>query len=173
MLISIYIYLIMLSCFLLKFKHPLAMGLMLFVQTCLICVSIGATNSNMWFSYILFIIFLGSLLVLFIYICSLASNEMFKLSKKMILMIFFTILMIFLILKNLDFSIMFFLTSSSDSSTMLFNIFPKESAYSITTYLYSMSIMMFTILMIFYLLLTLLIVAKITYNFFGPLRLSN
>nr|YP_010175364.1 NADH dehydrogenase subunit 6 [Cincticostella fusca]QSL98504.1 NADH dehydrogenase subunit 6 [Cincticostella fusca] len=60
--------------------HPLAMGLILLVQTCLVALLTGSLSPTFWFSYILFLVFLGGMLVLFIYMTSLASNEMFSLS---------------------------------------------------------------------------------------------
>merc|ERR1739838_23170 len=61
-----------------RLVHPLAIGLALLFQTILICCTTGLSNLSFWFSYILFLIFLGGILVLFIYVTSLASNEMFK-----------------------------------------------------------------------------------------------
>nr|DAA06218.1 TPA_exp: truncated NADH dehydrogenase subunit 6 [Drosophila persimilis] len=60
--------------------HPLAMGLTLLIQTIFICLISGLMTKSFWYSYILFLIFLGGMLVLFIYVTSLASNEMFNLS---------------------------------------------------------------------------------------------
>merc|ERR1712198_806681 len=66
-----------LSLFFTRLSHPLAIGLALLSQTILICLITGLSSSSFWFSYILFLIFLGGILVLFIYVTSLASNEMF------------------------------------------------------------------------------------------------
>nr|YP_009172214.1 NADH dehydrogenase subunit 6 [Kamimuria chungnanshana]ALF36423.1 NADH dehydrogenase subunit 6 [Kamimuria chungnanshana] len=63
-----------------RMNHPLAMGLMLLLQTLLVTLITGFMTQSFWFSYILFLVFLGGLLVLFIYVTSLASNEMFTLS---------------------------------------------------------------------------------------------
>merc|ERR1712221_33590 len=67
-----------LSLFFTRLSHPLAIGLALLSQTILICLITGLSSSSFWFSYILFLIFLGGMLVLFIYVTSLASNEIFK-----------------------------------------------------------------------------------------------
>jgi NADH-ubiquinone oxidoreductase chain 6 len=53
------------------------MGLVLIVHTIRIGVVTGIMARNFWFSYILFLVFLGGVLVLFIYITRLASNEKF------------------------------------------------------------------------------------------------
>jgi len=57
----------------------------------MICLIRGTIYRRFWFSYILFIIIIGGILVLFIYITRLASNEIFSPSNK-ILMIMLPIL---------------------------------------------------------------------------------
>jgi len=74
-------------------KHPLAMGLILLIQTIFICLLRGLLIKSFWFSYILFLIFIGGILVLFIYVTSLASNEIFSFSiKKFYLKLLYPIL---------------------------------------------------------------------------------
>nr|YP_006665730.1 NADH dehydrogenase subunit 6 [Challia fletcheri]AEP83058.1 NADH dehydrogenase subunit 6 [Challia fletcheri] len=68
---------IMLGVFFVVGNHPLWMGLILLVQTFLVSLFSGFLLSFFWFSYILFLLFLGGMLVLFMYVCGLASNEMF------------------------------------------------------------------------------------------------
>lgn len=63
--------------------HPLAIGLALLMQTLFIALSTGLVAPSFWFSYILFLVFLGGMLVLFIYVASLASNEIFRFSTKL------------------------------------------------------------------------------------------
>jgi NADH-ubiquinone oxidoreductase chain 6 len=58
-------------------NHPISLGLVLIAHTLLISVVTGVVGGHFWFSYILFLVFLGGVLVLFIYITSLASNEKF------------------------------------------------------------------------------------------------
>ena len=50
------------------------MGLTLLIQTILVSIISGLITKTFWFSYILFLVFLGGILVLFIYVTSLASN---------------------------------------------------------------------------------------------------
>nr|QQV69640.1 NADH dehydrogenase subunit 6 [Artemia franciscana] len=64
-----------LSMLMLLLNHPLAFALSLFLQTLLICISIKALS--LWASLILFLIFLGGILVMFIYVSSLSANEKF------------------------------------------------------------------------------------------------
>jgi hypothetical protein len=68
-----------------QIKHPLAIGLMLLIQTTIVCIIRGTKYKRFWFSYILFIIIIGGMLVLFIYITRLASNEVFSPSNKILI----------------------------------------------------------------------------------------
>nr|UOU85107.1 NADH dehydrogenase subunit 6 [Nigrobaetis niger] len=72
------IMLLLLSLVFMVLTHPISMGLMLILQTLLIGLITGLTNNYFWFSYILFLVFLGGVLVLFVYMTSLASNEKFE-----------------------------------------------------------------------------------------------
>nr|YP_010352242.1 NADH dehydrogenase subunit 6 [Reticulitermes dabieshanensis]UOL50336.1 NADH dehydrogenase subunit 6 [Reticulitermes dabieshanensis] len=68
-----------------QMKHPLAMGMMLLLQTMMTCMISGTMYKSFWFSYILFMIMIGGMLVLFMYMTSLASNEMFYPTSKMMM----------------------------------------------------------------------------------------
>nr|YP_009112544.1 NADH dehydrogenase subunit 6 [Paranephrops planifrons]CEK40194.1 NADH dehydrogenase subunit 6 [Paranephrops planifrons] len=150
--------------------HPLSMGLILLIQTTLICIASGLFNSSFWFSYILFLIFLGGMLIIFIYIASLASNEAFKIN------FFFSLFilppsLISLLLIMLDPFILpsnFFLFSPQ----MFFN---NKINFSLTasSTIYSSSSLLLTSFMIMYLLFTLIVVVKIINISCGPLRPSN
>nr|UBN08739.1 NADH dehydrogenase subunit 6 [Geoscapheus woodwardi] len=148
-----------------QMNHPLAMGLVLLIQTVIISMITGLTAQSFWFSYILFLIFIGGMLVLFIYITSLASNEMFTLSTKlMCLLMIFTPTMTLLLKSNFSIlmnqeSMMFFTTNNLTSLPLL--------------KLYNYPTGMLNIIMAIYLLITLIVVVKITSIFSGPLRQMN
>nr|YP_002922057.1 NADH dehydrogenase subunit 6 [Penaeus californiensis]ACB30100.1 NADH dehydrogenase subunit 6 [Penaeus californiensis] len=149
--------------------HPLAMGIMLLFQTIMICVTAGLSMNSFWFSYILFLIFLGAMLVLFIYVASLASNESFSFSGSLLLTSSFITFMGFMmiivdpLLLNTPMSIQ---QSSLTNSHLTSTQFLLNSIYNYTT-------MNLTLFIVLYLLLTLIVVVKITNTFFGPLRLSS
>nr|YP_007317334.1 NADH dehydrogenase subunit 6 [Procambarus fallax]AGA56111.1 NADH dehydrogenase subunit 6 [Procambarus fallax] len=151
--------------------HPLSMGLTLFIQTLIICITSGFSNNSFWFSYILFLIFLGGMLVLFIYVASLASNEMFEIS--------FNTLLSLASIMSVIYIISFFtdpLLISSKFSTMSSSImFPYKfsNAPLMTSTIYNSSSMMFTLFIIMYLLLTLFAVVKIINVHSSPLRVNN
>nr|QUS53951.1 NADH dehydrogenase subunit 6 [Solenocera melantho] len=151
-----------------RLLHPLAMGLSLLTQTIMICVTAGLSSKSFWFSYILFIIFLGAMLVLFIYVASLASNEAFSFSGTLSLFIISTIA-ISLILLFMDPLMMNFSSNISQSSSQA-NVY--TSAPGLLSIIYNNTTMNLTLFVVLYLLLTLIVVVKITNTFFGPLRLS-
>ena len=158
----------------LTIKHPLSIGLALITQTLFLSLFTGIYTSIFWFSYSLFLIFIGGILILFIYITSLASNETFifslnfKLSKFFFLLI--TIIIIFVYLT--DFKSLFITNKTLNSET--FNlIFIKtliEQNNLILNKIYNFPINIITIILVNYLFLTLIATVKITNIFKGPLR---
>nr|YP_010895285.1 NADH dehydrogenase subunit 6 [Themira nigricornis]WJW73876.1 NADH dehydrogenase subunit 6 [Themira nigricornis] len=156
-----------------QMNHPLAMGLMLLIQTLLICLMTGLIAKSFWFSYILFLIFLGGMLVLFIYVTSLASNEMFTLSIKLFissLMFMFLTIIIMWIINNLYISNLF--TNNEMETINSMNSYISENSLFLYK-LYNYPVNLMTILLMNYLLITLIAVVKITKLFYGPLRPMN
>nr|YP_009509562.1 NADH dehydrogenase subunit 6 [Tubuca polita]AUN44979.1 NADH dehydrogenase subunit 6 [Tubuca polita] len=150
-----------------QLSHPLAMGLILLIQTLLISISLGLSSFSFWFSYILFLIFLGGMLVLFIYVASLASNEAFVPST-LYLVIFMLTTFFSMMLLFID-PIM-----TSSSSSLPWSSFSTSTLNpSIIMWIYNTPSMNFTIFIICYLLLMLIIVVKIVNLFKGPLRLMQ
>merc|ERR1712121_349705 len=124
----------------------------------------------MGFSYILFLIFLGGILVLFIYITSLASNEIFNTSISIITFIFIRMFIILLLTIITDNSILTQLNYFK--IPIVFKELPHISDISLVSMIYNSTNLNLTIFIVFYLFLTLIVVVKITNIFFGPLRLS-
>nr|WGO58143.1 NADH dehydrogenase subunit 6 [Symploce tubercularis] len=149
-----------------QMNHPLAMGLILLMQTALIALISGMLSQSFWFSYVLFLIFLGGMLILFIYVTSLASNEMFSLSMKMTLSTIF-ILLISLIIFSYSKSSML---QNQEMISFTSNMNPLINSL---VKLYNQPTGIITILLASYLFLTLIAVVKITSIFKGPLRQMN
>nr|YP_010947368.1 NADH dehydrogenase subunit 6 [Endromis versicolora]WGO62390.1 NADH dehydrogenase subunit 6 [Endromis versicolora] len=155
-------------------NHPLSMGLMILIQTLLTCILTGMLINTYWFSYILFLTFLGGLLVLFIYVSSIASNELFLMSfnMKMFIMIS-TILIImsqFFMFNNLNWMN---LNNNSEMNNFmnLMMFFNNENKINLNK-LYNNQMSMLMLMLMIYLFITLVAVVKITNIFFGPLRSS-
>nr|WHN78755.1 NADH dehydrogenase subunit 6 [Hyalurgus flavipes] len=150
-------------------KHPLAMGLTLLIQTTLISLSSGLMTKSFWFSYILFMVFLGGMMVLFIYVTSLASNEMFSFSIKLLMssmsFFLFMLMLLYFLKKNLTFEY----KNMEMQSIYNLNSYIKENSLSLNK-LYNYPNNLLTILLMNYLLITLIAVVKITKMFKGPLR---
>lgn len=146
-------------------NHPLAIGLILLIQTLTISLFTGIFRSSYWFSYILFLVFMGGILVLFIYVTSLASNEIFSISRKGF------------IIATIVLSIS--LSSAIIIDSFTFNILHESLNFNnnretcvrinlIKLYTYPSSLL--TLVLVVYLLLTLIVVVKITNVQEGPLR---
>nr|UAM92225.1 NADH dehydrogenase subunit 6 [Branchinecta gaini] len=74
------------------FNHPLSFTLALFFQT--ICVCGMISSSSTWIPPILFLIFLGGILVMFMYVASMSANESFQFEwKNMIISLILLILL--------------------------------------------------------------------------------
>nr|AWV83325.1 NADH dehydrogenase subunit 6 [Meimuna oshimensis] len=152
--------LILLSINFMFMKHPLSMGSILLMQTIfssLVC----SINLNCYFmSYILFLVFIGGMLILFMYMSSIASNEKFFFSMKLMLI---NMLMLILLIK-INFNWL-----NMQNMEMLINLYNSYCNFLMNK-LYILPSGSITLLMIIYLLFTLIIVSNIIsiYNF--PLR---
>nr|QWB85739.1 NADH dehydrogenase subunit 6 [Trichoferus campestris] len=144
-------------------NHPLTLGLILLTETLMISLLTGMLNYNFWFSYILFLIMVGGMLILFIYMTSVASNEKFKFSLKISSLISI-LLMFMLILLFIDQFTLQFNMLNSDLIQSKFN-----ETNSINKYVnFPNNLIM--VMAIIYLLITLIMVVKITNMKNGPLR---
>lgn len=162
-------FIILFSLIFTRLNHPLSTGLVLLVQTVLISVGSGLFRKRYWFSYILFLIFLGGMLVLFIYVASLAANEQFKVKRSIGLI---------LLLGGGIRGALFFLDpvvltnkiniSISRFVSDYFDI--REGAFRVRA-IYNTPRMCFTLFIIRYLLLALFVVVNLIRRSSGPLRL--
>nr|YP_010999518.1 NADH dehydrogenase subunit 6 [Ochthebius subinteger]WPM98443.1 NADH dehydrogenase subunit 6 [Ochthebius subinteger] len=142
--------------------HPLSMGLTLLMQTITVALITGFLNTNFWFSYILFLIMIGGMLVLFIYMTSVASNEKFKFNKILIITLILMVNFSLILILNMDMfmsliQMINFEINSSSNNLKLSKFYNKPS-----------NMIMF--MMIIYLFITLIAVVKITDFKSGPLR---
>nr|YP_004222536.1 NADH dehydrogenase subunit 6 [Micromelo undatus]ABK92254.1 NADH dehydrogenase subunit 6 [Micromelo undatus] len=68
---------LLLSLFLPLYKNPVSMA-GLVVMLSFFLISIMACLSSQWYSYVLFLVYVGGLLVMFIYVCLVSSNYPFQ-----------------------------------------------------------------------------------------------
>nr|YP_010282314.1 NADH dehydrogenase subunit 6 [Xanthabraxas hemionata]UHM24977.1 NADH dehydrogenase subunit 6 [Xanthabraxas hemionata] len=165
---------ILISIIMIFMNHPLSIGLMILLQTMLMCMLSGMMIKTYWFSYILFITFLGGLLVMFIYVSSVASNELYNTSLNMKLIIMFIILMIMInqiyLYLNENLNWMNFNNNMMDNDN--FNkmfFFNNENKINLNK-LYNNHTFMLMMMLMIYLFITLVSIVKITNIFYGPLR---
>nr|YP_009995464.1 NADH dehydrogenase subunit 6 [Ochthebius salinarius]QNP09919.1 NADH dehydrogenase subunit 6 [Ochthebius salinarius] len=141
--------------------HPLSMGMILLLQTITISLMTGFLNFNYWFSYILFLIMIGGMLVLFIYMTSVASNEKFKTNNKLIIFVLGMMFLMFL---------MMFLDKFIIMNNNINNFIMFKNNYLMLSKFYNNPSNSIMFLMIIYLFITLIAIVKITNFNMGPLR---
>nr|ASU46004.1 NADH dehydrogenase subunit 6 [Schistocerca nitens] len=152
-----------------KLSHPMSMMLFIILQTFLVGLMTGTMMESYWLSYILFLTFLGGMLVLFIYITSIASNEMFQ--PKSITMIIIMTMWMFITLTLIILDMTMFMDFFKNTETMNINnlINYQEMTMSLEK-LYNSPTFIITMMMMIYLFLALLAVVKITNINQGPIR---
>uniref|UniRef100_A0AAU7YTN3 NADH-ubiquinone oxidoreductase chain 6 n=1 Tax=Sinophasma brevipenne TaxID=3127808 RepID=A0AAU7YTN3_9NEOP len=141
-------------------KHPLSMGMMIIMQTTLISMMTGMVYKSYWFSYVLFLMYIGGMMVLFIYMTSLMPNMMFSMSKKMTLSLMLSMFIVLMILQKKYTIFNKDMMMTTTKSMMLMKMYNKPVNISI-------------IMMASYLLFTMIVVFKITESNKGPLRMQN
>nr|YP_009112340.1 NADH dehydrogenase subunit 6 [Angaracris rhodopa]AIY61462.1 NADH dehydrogenase subunit 6 [Angaracris rhodopa] len=150
-------------------NHPMLLMIMIIIQTLLIGMMMGSMMKSFWLSYILFLTFIGGMMVLFIYITSISSNEMFNI--KSMSMIFITIMMLIamIVIYSTE-KIMFTeMIKSSETMNMKYTMNFQEMTMSLTK-LYNNPTLIITIMMMIYLFIALLAVVKINNINQGPIR---
>nr|YP_010172176.1 NADH dehydrogenase subunit 6 [Sinopoppia nigroflagella]QSF20074.2 NADH dehydrogenase subunit 6 [Sinopoppia nigroflagella] len=151
-------------------KTPLSMGLILLTQTILISLFSGMLTINFWYSYTLFIIMLGGMLILFIYTSSLSPNQKFNFNKKFFLVNTLFMSLIILIVYKLKFNISM---NNEIINSMNLEIEQNFLMKMSLNKLYNNPTKQIMILLINYLLVTLFIIVKIVNINMGPLRKNN
>nr|YP_009412987.1 NADH dehydrogenase subunit 6 [Vaejovis smithi]APW29079.1 NADH dehydrogenase subunit 6 [Vaejovis smithi] len=126
--------------------HPLIMGIFLMFTTSLIAFCSYFVFGFSWYSYIMILVFLGGMLILFIYVASLASNEFVKMKSFYWMM-----------------GLILFIIPIGDW------IFIKSS-YSVTKIYENFPMSLITLFLASYLLITFIGVVKLVSMEEGPLR---
>nr|QWX95349.1 NADH-ubiquinone oxidoreductase chain 6 [Lucullia flavovittata] len=142
-------------------KHPISMGITIIAQTIIVAMMSGMMMGSFWYSYMVMITMLSGMLVLFMYMASVASNEKLYPSIKLA---FLSLIMIILM-------ITLQLTDDSFNNEMT-NFLPKNEIEILSlNSLFNSKTNMITIMMVFYLLFTMITVSSIVNISEGPLRM--
>lgn len=143
-------------------NHPLRIGVLLILQTIIVALSTGIIAGYFLISYIITIIILRGALVLFIYIASVASNELFHTPIKLIIIfLLLNLILPFLINKyeNIENEITNLIRNINIETLITIKIYSRPSAY-------------ITIIIIIYLLFTIIVVSNNVNVNEGPLRIK-
>nr|QWX95330.1 NADH-ubiquinone oxidoreductase chain 6 [Salapia nigra] len=141
-------------------NHPISMGISIITQTIIVATISGIMLESFWYSYIIVITMLSGMLVLFIYMASVSSNEKFNPSIKLTI---FSLIMTILGMTwqssnfNLD-------------NDLMMNV-PKMSEVVSLNNLFNCKTKNITLLMVLYLLFTMITVSSIVNISEGPLRM--
>nr|YP_010736946.1 NADH dehydrogenase subunit 6 [Chinaocerus tubulatus]WEP24833.1 NADH dehydrogenase subunit 6 [Chinaocerus tubulatus] len=142
-------------------KTPMSMGMMLMTQTMLMTMLMNKTMTTSWLSMITFLMMIGGLLILFIYMSSLASNEKFKINLKMMIIMLMIMWMSEDLMQNMQINEMQALHNIEYTEQLSLNK------------LYNKKSMTITLITVLYLLLTMITVTKLVKHYEGPLRSKN
>nr|AWV83858.1 NADH dehydrogenase subunit 6 [Tettigades chilensis] len=160
----IFMFMIFFTLMIMLTKHPLSMGFVLLMETILASMTCSLNMKTYLISYILFLIFIGGMLILFMYMSSVASNEKFYMLNMLSTMIMMIISILIVIKLNLN---------------LEYNLY-DDNIGSLKSYsnlamnkLYSLPSGMLTLMMVIYLLFTLVVVSNIIGMKSSPLRSYN
>nr|YP_010373847.1 NADH dehydrogenase subunit 6 [Cletomorpha raja]UPI55387.1 NADH dehydrogenase subunit 6 [Cletomorpha raja] len=144
-------------------NHPISMGIVVILQTVITAMIIGMLMESFWFSYIIMITMLSGMLVLFIYMASVASNEKFHISIKLIsisaMMIMMSIFMQWYT-KNYNHELINITLNLPTETLSLNNMFNHKFKY-------------ITMMMVMYLFFTMITISSIVNISEGPLRIRK
>nr|YP_009629408.1 NADH dehydrogenase subunit 6 [Saccharosydne procerus]AVV32039.1 NADH dehydrogenase subunit 6 [Saccharosydne procerus] len=148
-----------------KMNHPISLGTILMLQSIFTCLINIMLTKNSWYSMILFITFSSGMMIMFIYMSSISSNEKFNPSLSYLTLA--VVLLISTLVLNPDFN---FLTKFNLSENLiLFN--ENEEKLSIYKNI-SMSKLFLSVMITMLILMILIAISNLINSFEGPLKLT-
>nr|UPL65322.1 NADH dehydrogenase subunit 6 [Opistholeptus burmanus] len=136
-------------------NHPLTITISIIMQTLLVSITTVMNSSNSWFSYIIVISMLSGMLVLFMYMSNVASNEKFNSSVKLFMLSLMLLITLLLTIETMEIYPINSMPGNENISLM--NLFNKNNY-------------MVTMIMILYLFITMIVISYIVNIQEGPLR---
>nr|ATD85999.1 NADH dehydrogenase subunit 6 [Sophonia linealis] len=140
--------------------NPMSLGLILLMQTFMTIMLMNKMSLSSWFSMITFLMMIGGLLIIFTYMSSISSNEMFSLNMKLI----FTLILATLISEEL------LLEYQTNESEEMMNVMLMNQELISMLKLYNKKSLAITMMLVLYLLFTMIVVSTIVKHNQGPLR---
>lgn len=136
--------------------HPMIITISVIISVLLVIIFLGGFFSSFWLRYVILLVFLGGLLVLFVYISSLSGNEpVFKYSWNGVVIFGFILLLI----------------SFPFEMRVDGNYFNELDTFYCLIMAYFSNNVKFVVFLLVYLVFLLLVVTDLTKFMFGPLRI--
>nr|QFX74892.1 NADH dehydrogenase subunit 6 [Pleonexes koreana] len=157
-------FLYLMTIFFIITNHPLMMGFSLMITSMIYGYMMYLLNSSSWLVYILIMVFVSGVMVMFIYMASLSSNEPMNLPLPLfwkINMMIFTLMPFFILTKQLK---------TNYTHIGLMNMFFKQCSMNLIYKTYNKIMLEMTTLLTIYLLIVLIVAMKLVNNFKLPLR---
>nr|WRO45309.1 NADH dehydrogenase subunit 6 [Leptoglossus occidentalis] len=155
--------LLVLSFIFIWLNHPISMGITIIAQTLIVAMITGLSLGSFWYSYIIMITMLSGMLVLFIYMASVASNEKFFTSIKLMFLTVSFMILGLIIQLNSEFSDNEFLNILTSTPTEIISL----------NNLFNCKLKLLTMTLVMYLFFTMITVSFIVNISEGPLRISK
>nr|YP_009244967.1 NADH dehydrogenase subunit 6 [Amynthas moniliatus]AMO27091.1 NADH dehydrogenase subunit 6 [Amynthas moniliatus] len=133
---------------------PIMLGINILTMALLLSATL-ATSMSSWYAFLVFLIYVGGMLVMFAYFLALSPNQQMPTTSNVIYLVMTMVTLVFVS----------FITNTKIS-------IPQEM-HQDNMYLYSLSTAPILILLALILLLTMVIVVKLTNRSSGPLRPFN
>nr|DAZ91286.1 TPA_asm: ND6 [Gammarus wautieri] len=155
-----------LSALFMALNTPLIMAILITTQAVVVSFSTYNTLLTSWLSFILFLVFISAMMIIFVYVSSLASNEFFNSYTPTTT--YYTMMLILS-------SALLYETLAPNYTKMLSKLLLTDmNLGSMTVYkMYTTHTLNISIILITYLLISLIAVAKISSYLKGPLRLTS
>nr|ASM82838.1 NADH dehydrogenase subunit 6 [Cryptophyllium tibetense] len=141
-------------------KHPLSMGITIMMQTMIVSMMSGMMFKSFWFSYILFLMYIGGMMIMFIYMTSLMPNMMFSMKYKTMIIIIMTMMLMYYIMNKYQQMSNMDMNQTNEQNMMLIKMHMNPSNYN-------------TIMLAMYLMYTMITVYNMTEYKKGTLKLKN
>nr|YP_009107169.1 NADH dehydrogenase subunit 6 [Eulimnogammarus vittatus]AIT99453.1 NADH dehydrogenase subunit 6 [Eulimnogammarus vittatus] len=144
-------------------KAPFMLAMLIVSQTILVTLLIYMTLSTSWLSFILFMILVSAMMVIFVYVSSLASNDFIIMSYSSIMSALYFVPLLVLMA--------YLLLSDQENRTMSQLTMSDMDLGPVACYkMYTAHTSFMTMFLIIYLLVALIIVVKISTTSKGTLR---
>nr|YP_010235818.1 NADH dehydrogenase subunit 6 [Youtuus strigatus]QTD82436.1 NADH dehydrogenase subunit 6 [Youtuus strigatus] len=144
-------------------KHPISLGSTLLIQTIMICNYLSSNFESSWYSYIIFITIIGGMMVMFMYMSSIASNEKFNMIKMKFM---FLIIILTIMIMMLETPLTKFISKMEEKKMVFHELEETKSTFKF----FNFNKMNITMLMMMILLISMISITNISSSFEGPLK---